>query len=111
MVDGCITRTEGWVARYRHTYCNNYRDSTRVSAFPTILGESLLQSIEVFRLGGWEAFDFPVFFVVFFVSAIVGIIALYLVLTLLYRVKFRFFSYYVWALAVFVAANAYLGLL
>lgn len=80
-------------------------------AFPTILGASLLQSIEIFRLGGWEALDFPVFFVVFFVSAIVGIIALYLVLTLLYRAKFRFFSYYVWALAVFVAANAYLGLL
>jgi len=52
-----------------------------------------------------------VIFAAFFVSAIVGIIALYLVLTLLYRAKFRFFSYYVWALAVFVAANAYLGLL
>ncbi len=80
-------------------------------AFPTILGASLLQSIEVFRIGGWEAFDFPVFTIAFFVSAIVGILALYLVLALLYRAKFRFFSYYVWALALFVAANAYLGIL
>jgi len=69
-------------------------------AFPTILGATLLQAIEVISYGEPLAIGFPALAVGFIVSALVGIAALYLVVHLLYKAKFRFFSYYVWFLAI-----------
>ena len=68
-------------------------------AFPTIMGASLLQAIEVWRAGEETRIDFLPLAVGFVVAALVGIVALRIVLRLLYRARFRFFSYYVWALA------------
>lgn len=48
---------------------------------------------------------FPLKFA-FGVAAIGGVFALLLVLRLLYRARFRYFSYYVWTLAAVVAWNA-----
>ncbi len=71
-------------------------------AFPTIMGASLLQAIEVWQLGWTGGVGLTAMAVGFGVAAVVGIGALTVVLKLLYRARFRFFSYYVWALAVFV---------
>ncbi|MDG5767872.1 undecaprenyl-diphosphate phosphatase [Balneolales bacterium ANBcel1] len=76
-------------------------------AFPTILGATLLQSIEVFRYSGTLAIGFPALAIGFVVSALVGIAALYLVVHLLYQAKFRFFSYYVWCLAAVILIGNY----
>lgn len=78
-------------------------------AFPTILGATLLQAVEVYISSEPVTLSFSVYLVAFLVSAVVGILALYLVVTLLYQAKFRFFSYYVWVLAVVVAVSAYQG--
>ncbi len=78
-------------------------------AFPTILGATLLQTIEVITATEPMTLSITVLLVGFLVAAIVGIIALYLVITLLYQAKFRFFSYYVWALAVVVAVSSWYG--
>lgn len=78
-------------------------------AFPTIVGASLLQSIEVMRQDGLIAIEISAFVVAFIVSAVVGVIALFLVLNLLYRARFRVFSYYVWIIAVVVAVGSYYG--
>lgn len=80
-------------------------------AFPTILGATLLQAIEVFGYGGTITIGFPALTVGFVVSAIVGIFALKLVIHLLYRAQFRVFSYYVWALAVVVAISSFADVL
>ncbi len=80
-------------------------------AFPTILGASLLQSVEVFQLGGLHSLSLTSIFIGFIVAAIVGIIALKLVLALLYRAEFRFFSYYVWMLAAVILYVTYRGVL
>jgi undecaprenyl-diphosphatase len=80
-------------------------------AFPTILGASVLQAAEV------AAADEPVMLgwmpmaVGFVVAAVVGIFALQLVLKLLYRSRFRYFSFYVWALAVVILVSAYRGII
>jgi undecaprenyl-diphosphatase len=71
-------------------------------AFPTIMGASLLQAIEVWQLGWTGGVGLTAMAVGFVVAAVVGIGALTVVLKLLYRARFRFFSYYVWALAVFI---------
>jgi len=68
-------------------------------AFPTILGASLLQAIEVVRLDREGAIGIAPLVVGFTVAAVVGVGALHVVLHLLYRARFRYFSYYVWALA------------
>ncbi|MGY6529275.1 MAG: undecaprenyl-diphosphate phosphatase [Cyanobacterium sp.] len=71
-------------------------------AFPTILGATLLQLIEVSQADSM-AIDLLPLTVGFIVSAIVGIFALQIVLNFLYRAKFRYFSYYLWVLAIIVA--------
>jgi len=68
-------------------------------AIPTILGATLLQTIEVITYSGAITIGFPALAAGFIVSAIVGIGALYLVVHLLYKAQFRFFAYYVWILA------------
>ena len=80
-------------------------------AFPTILGATLLQAIEVFGFGGTITISFTALGVGFIVSALVGIVALKLVIHLLYRAQFRVFSYYVWTLAVVVAISSFMGIL
>jgi len=75
-------------------------------AFPTILGATLLQAIEVYGIGGELVIGFAPLFTGFVVAAVVGIFALKIVIHLLYRAKFRVFSYYLWFLAVVVAIGA-----
>ncbi len=77
-------------------------------AFPTILGATLLQLLEVLEADSLSMGLMPIT-VGFIVSAVVGMIALYIVLTLLYKAKFRFFSYYVWTVAVLVVLGIFQG--
>ncbi|YAF97180.1 MAG: undecaprenyl-diphosphate phosphatase [Nodularia sp. CChRGM 3473] len=79
-------------------------------AFPTIIGGTLLQALELFKAETLNVGIMPLT-VGFVVSAIVGIGALQLVLKLLYRARFRYFSYYLWVLAVIVAWGTYQGVL
>ena len=74
-------------------------------AIPTILGGSILQAWLVARDGEPLLVDGIAFATGFITAAIVGIGALALVLSLLYRARFRVFSIYVWALAAAVAAG------
>jgi len=71
-------------------------------AFPTILGATLLQFLELIRLDLEGAIGLVPLATGFVVAAVVGIGALHVVLHLLYRARFRYFSYYVWALAAFI---------
>jgi undecaprenyl-diphosphatase len=80
-------------------------------AFPTILGASLLQSIEVAGGGGLTGIDATAMIVGFVVAALVGIVALKIVVVLLLKARLRFFSYYVWVLAAVVAFSASRGIL
>ncbi|MBA4159719.1 MAG: undecaprenyl-diphosphate phosphatase [Gemmatimonadetes bacterium] len=80
-------------------------------AFPTILGASALQGLEVARAPEPMTLHWAPILVGFVVAAIVGVFALYLVLKLLYRARFRYFSFYVWALALVVAWSAHRGIL
>jgi undecaprenyl-diphosphatase len=80
-------------------------------AFPTILGASLLQGLEVARSPVPVQIGFVPLLVGFVVAAVVGVFALKIVLKLLYRARFRFFSFYVWMLAAFVAWSAWRGIL
>jgi undecaprenyl-diphosphatase len=80
-------------------------------AIPTILGASLLQAIEVFGFGGTMTLGLPEILTAFTVSAIVGIFALKIVIHLLYKARFRVFSYYVWFLAIVVAIASFQGVL
>lgn len=80
-------------------------------AFPTILGASLLQSVEVFTGDGLGALSWHTMVVGIVISAIMGIVALKLVVSLLYKAKFRFFSYYVWGVAILVAIATLTGFL
>ena len=78
-------------------------------AFPTIIAATGVQALSVFRdelprqIGAWPLF------VGFVTAAVVGALALTLVLHLLYRARFRYFSYYVWLLAAVIAVAALLG--
>jgi undecaprenyl-diphosphatase len=78
-------------------------------AFPTILGASLLQTLEVMSLGGVGGVGLVALAVGFVVAAGVGIVALKIVLHLLYRARFRFFSYYVWVLALLILVGHHQG--
>ena len=78
-------------------------------AFPTILAISAVQLFELWRDGELPAIDWGVYVAGFIVAAVVGIVALWLVMHLLYRARFRYFSYYVWALAAVVATAGLLG--
>ncbi len=71
-------------------------------AFPTILAAAVFQASQVQNMGGAINVGLVELAVGFVVAALVGIGALHLVLKLLYRARFRFFSYYVWTLAVVV---------
>ncbi len=71
-------------------------------AFPTILGATVYQILWLVARDEPLGVGFGPLAVGFVVAAIIGIIALRLVLGLLYRAKFRFFAYYVWALAAIV---------
>ena len=79
-------------------------------AIPTILGASLLQTVEVMSLGGLTL-SAPVLITAFVVSAIVGIFALKIVIHLLYKAQFRVFSYYLWLLAATVAVASTQGIM
>jgi undecaprenyl-diphosphatase len=79
-------------------------------AFPTILGGTLLQGLELMQAETLNIGIMPLT-VGFIVSAIVGIGALQLVLKLLYRARFRYFSYYLWMLAIIVGWGAYQGMI
>jgi undecaprenyl-diphosphatase len=78
-------------------------------AFPTILGAAAIQGLEVARSPEPMTLGMVPIFIGFGVAAIAGVFALLLVLRLLYRARFRYFSYYVWTLAVVVAWNALRG--
>jgi len=75
-------------------------------AFPTILGGTLLIAVEVLRSGEPPGIGVGAYAVGFLVAAGVGVLALRLVLLLLYRARLRYFSFYVWTLAVGVLAAA-----
>jgi len=78
-------------------------------AFPTILGATLLQGIDVVRAGEVAGIGFGAYAVGFVIAALVGIVALHIVLKLLYRARFRYFSYYLWGLAAFIAFSVLTG--
>jgi undecaprenyl-diphosphatase len=80
-------------------------------AFPTILGASAIQGLEVARSPEPMTLGWLPIAVGFVVAAVTGVFALMLVLRLLYRARFRYFSYYVWALAAVIAWNVLRGTL
>jgi len=80
-------------------------------AFPTILGATFLQAIEVYGYGGEITIGYLPLITGFFVAAFVGIFALKVVIHLLYKAQFRVFSYYVWFLAIAVAISSFMGIL
>ncbi|MFN3686500.1 undecaprenyl-diphosphate phosphatase [Salinarimonas sp.] len=71
-------------------------------AFPTILAATAVQAAGLARAGEPLAIAAAPLAVAFVVSALVGVVALKLVLALLYRARLRYFSYYLWALALLV---------
>jgi undecaprenyl-diphosphatase len=71
-------------------------------AFPTIFGATVYQVLWLARHDEPLAIGLAPLAVGFVISALVGIVALRLVMRLLYRAQFRFFSYYVWSLAAIV---------
>ncbi len=80
-------------------------------AFPTILLATAVQVLQVWYLQ--EPLNTGILQLAtgFIVSALVGIAALKLVLKLLYRARFRYFSYYVWLLAAAVFVSTMRGAL
>lgn len=78
-------------------------------AFPTIIAATGLQSILALRQAGAVEISFAAQLTGFAVAAVVGIFALKLVVTLLYRAKFRYFAWYVWTVAAAVVVTAGLG--
>lgn len=71
-------------------------------AIPTILGAAFIHGLEIHFSTGLAGLDWTALVVGFLTAAVVGIIALHIVITLLYRAQFRFFSYYVWTLAAII---------
>lgn len=71
-------------------------------AFPTILGATALMAWEVMREGTSGAIGVAAYLVGALTAAVVGVGALTLVLRLLYRARFRYFSWYVWGLALVI---------
>ncbi len=72
-------------------------------AIPTILAATLVQGAEVLGGAGLGGIGIGPLLAAFVVSALVGIGALHLVLALLYRARLKYFSIYLWALAIVVA--------
>ncbi|MCC5789936.1 MAG: undecaprenyl-diphosphate phosphatase [Opitutales bacterium] len=71
-------------------------------AFPTIIAASMVQSLLVMREAGLDGFDFLPLLVGFIVAALVGTLALKLVVTLLRRAQLKYFAFYLWFLAIAV---------
>ncbi len=80
-------------------------------AFPTILLATVVQALQVWYIQEPLNIGAVQLAVGFAVSALVGIAALKLVLKLLYRARFRYFSYYVWLLAAAVFISSMKGAL
>lgn len=78
-------------------------------AFPTIIAATGLQSVLALRGAGPVSISAAAQLTGFAVAAVVGIFALKLVVTLLYRAKFRYFAYYVWTVAAAVVVTVGLG--
>lgn len=72
-------------------------------AIPTILAASVVQSLDVLMSGGLTLLSWDTMLVGFVVSALVGVLALKLVLVALYKANLKLFSFYLWALAAAVA--------
>ena len=69
-------------------------------AIPTISAISLVYGLQLYRAGQWlEHVSLSALLVVFVVSALVGIVALWAVIKLLYKAQLKVFAFYVWALA------------
>ncbi|EFI33884.1 Bacitracin resistance protein BacA [Desulfonatronospira thiodismutans ASO3-1] len=68
-------------------------------AIPTICAATLLQGVEVFRLGGLGEVSPAALIMGFVVAALVGIVSLKLVVYFLYKARLKVFSFYVWLLA------------
>jgi undecaprenyl-diphosphatase len=79
-------------------------------AIPTILAASVVQAAEVGTGTGLGAVGWGPLLVGFVVSALVGIVALKVVLALLYRAQLKVFSVYLLFLAAIVASGAIDGL-
>ena len=79
-------------------------------AIPTILAGTGVQAFLVARSGEALSVDLWAYALGFIVAAAVGVGALLLVLHLLYRARFRYFSYYVWTLAAAVTLASMLGI-
>lgn len=72
-------------------------------AIPTILSAMVLQTVDVLGDGAAQLqIGFGAYTVAFVAAAIVGAVALALVLRLLYQAKFRYFALYVWLLAIVI---------
>ncbi len=72
-------------------------------AIPTILAATLVQSRDVIGTVGIQAIGAGPMLVGFAAAALVGAVALKLVLVLLFRAQLKIFSFYLWALAALVA--------
>ena len=68
-------------------------------AIPTILAATAVQSLDVFMDAGLGSLGLDALVAAFVTAALVGIVALKIVLGLLYRARLKVFSFYVWALA------------
>lgn len=71
-------------------------------AIPTILAATMVQAIDLVRLGQFGNLDWAAIGTAFVVSALVGIAALKAVLFFLYRAKLKIFSFYLWGMALLV---------
>ena len=80
-------------------------------AIPTILAATIVQGAREVEPGALEALGYVPLLVGFMVSAVVGTIALKLVLVLLYRAQLKVFSIYLFMLAALVALGFLDGLL
>ena len=78
-------------------------------AFPTIIAASGVEFLSVMMDGTPLTIAPLAFGTGFVVAALVGIVALQIVLKLLYAARFRFFSFYVWLLAAVVVAASLTG--
>ena len=80
-------------------------------AIPTILAGTVIQALLVAADGAVPTLRPSAYALGFVVAAVVGAAALALVLHLLYRARFRYFSYYVWALAAGIVLASLTGVL
>jgi undecaprenyl-diphosphatase len=80
-------------------------------AFPTIIAATLVQGAKVFRGDEPVVVDWIATTVGFTVAALVGIVALRIVLKMLYGARLKYFSFYLWGLALVVFFGGLDGLL